>query len=527
MAVVQGLPTLFYFIFVTTSVWAAGVWAAVDCRDLALGMQNSVIAADKITASSGTAGDQARLNYTNGPSWCAIGDDDNPYLQIDLGTPHIICAVSTQGDHLAKQWVKTFQLNCSDDGKTYHPYRENGNTQQTYYGNMDGVGIVKQILYQGMIARYLRILPIMPHGAVCMRAEIYGVQIRSGSKVNYAYNKAATQSSTGWGGLPDRAVDGDRNAIYYFGSCTHTQDENGAWWMVDLGQSVPVYEVFIVNRDTNSNRLHDFLILIGLAIGIFNSSVVPDNSLSASSIFSSMRSAAKARLLGISSWRPRDNDTNPWLQIDLEEVYYVCAVATQGDPNGNERTKKYIVKGSLDHQRWMSVESGELETSEKEMIFTGNENKATSIIKHILPSPLAARFVRFYPVEKIEAYALRVEIYGVTKEPASPIPPPIGNKELHPSHGSHADLVCRAERGLKIKWYHNDTDVTSYSIGSVRTGSILISTLRVNYTSAEDVYDKYSCDKALRKCTSLDYICQVDYGSYRKLQSRGKISILL
>ncbi|XP_031557673.1 neuropilin-1-like, partial [Actinia tenebrosa] len=261
-----------------------------------------------------------------------------------------------------------------------------------------------------------------------------------------------------------------------------------------------------------------------LAIGISNSSAVPDNRMSASSIYSITRTAAKARLLGNYSWRPRDDDTNPWLQIDLGEIYYVCAVATQGDPNGNERTIKYKVEGSIDDQQWMPVEN---KTLEKEMVFTGNQNNSTSIIKHSLPSPLTARFVRFYPVEKIEAHALRVEIYGVTKVPASPIPPPIGNKELHPSHGSHADLVCRSERGLSIKWYHNDTDITSYSNGTVRTGSILISTLRVNYTSAEDVYDKYSCDATKMYCTSLDYICQVDYGSYRKLQSRGRVKVRL
>ncbi|XP_031564212.1 fucolectin-7-like [Actinia tenebrosa] len=105
----------------------------------------------------------------------------------------------------------------------------------------------------------------MHHGAVCMRAEIYGVKLQSASKVNYAYHKTATQSTTGWGGPPDRAVDGNRNPNYDTGkSCTHTADsDNELWWMVDLGQSIPVYEVFIVNRDTNSERLHDFLILIG------------------------------------------------------------------------------------------------------------------------------------------------------------------------------------------------------------------------------------------------------------------------
>jgi hypothetical protein len=70
-----------------------------------------------------------------------------------------------------------------------------------------------------------------------------------------------------------------------------------------------------------------------------------------------MRSAAEARLLGEKSWRPRDDDTNPWLQIDLGKMYYVCAVATQGDPNSDERSKKYKIKWSLGDSTWTFVKN--------------------------------------------------------------------------------------------------------------------------------------------------------------------------
>lgn len=45
-------------------------------------------------------------------------------------------------------------------------------------------------------------------------------------------------------------------------------------------------------------------------------------------------------------------------------------------------------------------------------IFTGNRD-SSSIIKHIFTTPLKAKKIRFYPVEKNKAHALRVEIYGV------------------------------------------------------------------------------------------------------------------
>ena len=77
-----------------------------DCVDLILGMENGVILDSKITASSvqsasNTPAKNGRLNYASGSSWCAGTSDTNPYLQIDLQTLHIICAVSTQGNSQA------------------------------------------------------------------------------------------------------------------------------------------------------------------------------------------------------------------------------------------------------------------------------------------------------------------------------------------------------------------------------------------------------------------------------------------
>ena len=83
-------------------------------------MENGTILDSKITASSkqsaNTPAKNGRLNYTLGSSWCAGTSDSNPYLQIDLQTLHIICAVSTQGNSQADQWVKTYTLKLSKDG---------------------------------------------------------------------------------------------------------------------------------------------------------------------------------------------------------------------------------------------------------------------------------------------------------------------------------------------------------------------------------------------------------------------------
>ena len=93
-------------------------------------MESGTIPDSNITASSeesaSTPAKNGRLNYASGSSWCAQTSDINPYLQIDLETLHIICAVSTQGSSQEDQWVKTYTLQLSENGTTWTDYKEGG-----------------------------------------------------------------------------------------------------------------------------------------------------------------------------------------------------------------------------------------------------------------------------------------------------------------------------------------------------------------------------------------------------------------
>ena len=64
------------------------------------------------------------------------------------------------------------------------------------------------------------------------------------------------------------AVDGNKNSQ---GSCVHTKLQKDPWWRVDLGASLPVTEVVIVNRLCTScspcrNDMNAFEIRIGKLI---------------------------------------------------------------------------------------------------------------------------------------------------------------------------------------------------------------------------------------------------------------------
>ena len=48
---------------------------------------------------------------------------------------------------------------------------------------------MKHILYEGVFARYLQFLPETHHGAVCLRAELFGVKLMPGEyRFYFLYN---------------------------------------------------------------------------------------------------------------------------------------------------------------------------------------------------------------------------------------------------------------------------------------------------------------------------------------------------
>ncbi|MCH6257718.1 discoidin domain-containing protein [Puniceicoccaceae bacterium K14] len=71
---------------------------------------------------------------------------------------------------------------------------------------------------------------------------------QSAGSGNLALNRNATQSSTSFGGVASRAVDGDTNGIYNQNSVTHTSSEANPWWEVDLGSSSNIGDINIYNR---------------------------------------------------------------------------------------------------------------------------------------------------------------------------------------------------------------------------------------------------------------------------------------
>ncbi|XP_019616275.1 PREDICTED: uncharacterized protein LOC109463839 [Branchiostoma belcheri] len=81
--------------------------------------------------------------------------------------------------------------------------------------------------------------------------------------LNLAFEKPTAQSSTGYGGVAERAVDGNTDWNWGGGSCTHTNQEGTPWWRVDLGTSQAIGSVVVFNRNEQSQRLNNFRVHVG------------------------------------------------------------------------------------------------------------------------------------------------------------------------------------------------------------------------------------------------------------------------
>jgi alpha-L-fucosidase len=80
---------------------------------------------------------------------------------------------------------------------------------------------------------------------------------------NLALGKTATQSSTGYGGVPGRAVDGNVDGNFNNNSITHTNNDSQAWWQVDLGSVSSITTIQVYNRtDSNMDRLSDYNVYV-------------------------------------------------------------------------------------------------------------------------------------------------------------------------------------------------------------------------------------------------------------------------
>lgn len=90
------------------------------------------------------------------------------------------------------------------------------------------------------------------------------VEVLDGDGVNVALGATATQSSTGFNGPPQLAVDGNTSGVYEHGSVTHTSTEADPWWEVTFAAPVEVHGLRVWSRTDGDLelRLEGFEVLL-------------------------------------------------------------------------------------------------------------------------------------------------------------------------------------------------------------------------------------------------------------------------
>lgn len=153
---------------------------------------------------------------------------------------------------------------------------------------------------------------------------------------NLALKKSVQQSSTGYGGNAERAVDGNTDGSYYANSVSHTNGDKEAWWEVDLGRVQNIREIILWNRtDCCGERLSNFYVLI---------SELPfsSNSLDETLNNNSARNYQHAGIVGNKVSVPVEV-SGRYVRVQLRGTNYLSLAEVQ--VIGSERSEKATVSG--------------------------------------------------------------------------------------------------------------------------------------------------------------------------------------
>ncbi|EDO35863.1 predicted protein [Nematostella vectensis] len=117
----------------------------------------------------------ARLNGDR--YWAAANKNAPLYLQVDLLSLYMICAVATQGGTLSEYdtRVTRYKLSLSTTGSSWQIYQESG-AEKEFQGNLDKPTVVKNALVNRPTARYIKFIPTAWDHWPGFRVEVFGIR---------------------------------------------------------------------------------------------------------------------------------------------------------------------------------------------------------------------------------------------------------------------------------------------------------------------------------------------------------------
>ncbi|XP_078658315.1 uncharacterized protein LOC144903774 [Branchiostoma floridae x Branchiostoma belcheri] len=190
----------------------------------------------------------------------------------------------------------------------------------------------------------------------------------------------------------------------------------------------------------------DFLLAgCGHQVGLADGSVT-DSQLSVSSALDKNDPQGGAgRLHGVVPWRPSADDSDPWIQVDLNVTSTVVGVITEGirQQGSAYYVTRFTVSSSLDGVKWSPYTDP---ASYRDIQFPVNSVKVTTTR---FESALTARYFRLYPTNSTVPGDIRLKLDLLTcKDDCSHLRAPcLQNSTCTNDQGVH-DFTCTCQDGF-------------------------------------------------------------------------------
>ncbi|XP_029198702.2 uncharacterized protein LOC114963633 [Acropora millepora] len=359
-------------------------------------------------------------------AWCAGPEFSlgTQYLQVDFNESVLVSAVATQGDATDNHWINRYLVHYSWNGFNWIVATDSEGKVKEFNGNTDGSSVVRHWLKPRFNARYVRFVPILWTGQLCMRVEIYGCKATVFPSAE-TITKTLTKE-------PQTCVKHNCTHIphsmcfMYSGKrhckCIQTCTSEQAKVCGSDGRTYRnechLKRTACVNKKNVDVLKHgpcpvklagkDCRLPLGLEDGR-----ISDDMISASSEMNKNHTAKDGRISNTmdqrSAWcaGPEFGLGTQYLQVDFNESVLVSAVATQGDATDNNWVIRYLVHYSWNGSDWIVATDSEGKVKE----FNGNTD-GSSVVRHWLKPRFNARYVRFVPILWTGELCMRVEIYG-------------------------------------------------------------------------------------------------------------------
>ena len=178
--------------------------------------------------------------------WCATGNVDGNWIQLDNGKVGSISGVITQGRKDNDQWVKSFKVKYKDESGSWWDI-----DGKTFPGNVDRNSKVTTTFSKPVRARYIRIYPQTWHRHISMRADVIGGSTNTDKTpalgdLPYSNHK----SSANWGGdaIGTGHGAGRLDSGRAWSPVNEDQNAKTAWYQLGLNSPVNISGVAMKGR---------------------------------------------------------------------------------------------------------------------------------------------------------------------------------------------------------------------------------------------------------------------------------------